>query len=196
MMAGLRERARRKASPEMTVLVDAMAAGLWLRMGELDRAAELVERAEAGMDVALPVGAEHGTALVNAVRASLCIQRGDPAGAEVALARAYAAAIESRDMPIVSMVAVTAADLAALLGRPRDVALLLGAAARLRGTHDRTDPQVRELSRRGRAALGDDDFAEAYEMGWELDGKAASAQVDPARLRAELPAADGQARRL
>ncbi|WP_437817520.1 hypothetical protein [Sorangium sp. So ce1078] len=39
---------------------------------------------------------------------------------------------------------------------------------------------------RGRAAPGEDVFAAAYQDGWQLDGKTASLQVDPARLRREL----------
>jgi hypothetical protein len=96
-------------------------------------------------------------------------------------------------MPIVSLVAVAAAGLAELYGRHPDASHLLGAAARLRGAHDRSDPQIRELTERIRAALGEDVFTEAYQSGWQLDGRTASAQVDPARLRrAALPAADGQ----
>ena len=190
-IAAARERALRSVSPEMAILIDAMEAGLWVRIGDLDRAEELIERAEVGMAGAFPLGADHGEALVNAVRSALCVQRGDAAGAEAALARAYAAAVESRDMPILAMVAVTAAGLTELYGWHRDTAYLLGAAARLRGTHDPTEVQVRELSRRGRAALGGTAFAEAYEMGWQLDGKTALAQTDPARLRRmALPAAD------
>ena len=80
-----------------------------------------------------------------------------------------------------AMVAVTAAELAALRGRHRDVALLLGAAARLRGTHDLSDRQIQAMAARGRTALGEDVFAAAYQDGWQLDGKTASLQVDPAR---------------
>jgi ATP/maltotriose-dependent transcriptional regulator MalT len=192
MIAGTRDRALRSASPEMTILVDALEAGLWLLVGDLDRAQELIEAAEAGvaMNGQFPFAGDHGQALIGSVRASLCVRRGDGAGAEEALAGAYAAALESRDMPIVALVTVTVASLADLYGRPVDVALMLGAAARLRGTHDRSDLQVRELSARSRAAVGDQRFAEAYEMGWQLDGPAALAQADPARLRREaLPAA-------
>ncbi|MEU6716103.1 hypothetical protein ABZ897_31945 [Nonomuraea sp. NPDC046802] len=45
---------------------------------------------------------------------------------------------------------------------------------------------VRELTRRGRAALGEEAFAAAYGKGWELDGKTAVTVVDPARLRRAL----------
>jgi hypothetical protein len=84
-----------------------------------------------------------------------------------------------------AMVAVTEAELAGLLGRHRDVALLLGAAARLRGTHDLSDRQIQAMVARGRTALGEDVFAAAYQDGWRLDGKTASLRVDPARLRRE-----------
>lgn len=77
---------------------------------------------------------------------------------------------------------VHTAALAEALGRPRESAVLLGAAARLRGAHDRTDPQVLELTDRGRAALGDVEFAAAYADGWELDATSAVAAADPARL--------------
>ncbi|WP_205825456.1 hypothetical protein [Microbispora catharanthi] len=85
--------------------------------------------------------------------------------------------------------AVNAAVLAEAHGRHHESAVLLGAASRLRGAHDRTDRQVRELTRRGRAALGEEVFAAAYGKGWELDGKTAVTEVDPARLCRELRAA-------
>jgi hypothetical protein len=185
MIGGTRDRALRSGSPEMIILVDALEAGLWLRIGDLDRARELVEMAEAGMAGGLPFAGDHGAALIGGVRAMLCIKLKDADGAAAALGQAYPAALESKDMPILSMVAVTAAGLAELRGRPDEVALLLGAASRLRGTHDRTDPQVRELAQRGREALGEDGFAEAYEIGWMLEMTTASAWVDPARLRQE-----------
>ncbi|MFF3273673.1 hypothetical protein ACFYWU_22525 [Streptomyces chrestomyceticus] len=45
---------------------------------------------------------------------------------------------------------------------------------------------MRALTRRGRAALGEDAFAAAYGTGWELGGKTAVAEVDPDRLRREV----------
>ena len=60
-------------------------------------------------------------------------------------------------------------------------AVLLGAASRVRGAHDRTDRQVRDLTRRGRTALGEEAFAAAYGKGWELDRKTAVSETGPAR---------------
>ena len=99
--------------------------------------------------------------LVGGVRASLCLETGDPDGAERALSTAYAAALKTGDRPMLALVAVHVAALAEAHGRYHEVAVLLGAACRLRGAHDRTDRQVQDLTRRGRAALGEETFATA-----------------------------------
>ncbi|MEV4021003.1 AfsR/SARP family transcriptional regulator, partial [Nonomuraea angiospora] len=186
MIDSTRERARRAASDEMLILVDAREAGFWVRHGDLDRARQLLDDAERGLRGDTTFPSDHVRTLVGNVRAALCLELGDLAGAEKMLAKAYAAALEARDLPILSLVAVNAAALAEAHGRHDESAVLLGAASRLRGTHDRTDQQVRELTRRGRAALGEDAFAAAYRKGWELDGRTAVTEVDPARPRAEL----------
>ena len=66
---------------------------------------------------------------------------------------------------------VAAARLAAARDRCEDAAELLGAAARVRGIEDPTDPTVAELRRRSRRRLGDDAFAAAYERGWSLTSR-------------------------
>jgi predicted ATPase/DNA-binding SARP family transcriptional activator len=181
MVDAVRERVARSASPGLVVIVTAREADTWLRLGDLERAQARIEVAEAQMAGESSTGGDHGQAIVSSVRASLCVRRGDAEGAEAALARAYAAALESRDLPIMALVAVAGAELAGLRGRHRDVALLLGAAARLRGTHDRSDPRIQAMVTSGRTALGEDVFAAAYQDGWQLDGKTASLQVAPAR---------------
>ncbi|WP_404189484.1 AfsR/SARP family transcriptional regulator [Streptomyces tauricus] len=184
-----RERALRANSPETRFLVDAWEAVLRVRLGDLDRARDLLDGAERGLYADPPPSAgarafpgDHARALVGSARAALCLQTGDTAGARQALVRAYAAALETGDLPNLSLVAVTVAALAEARGCPREAAVLLGAAARLRGAHDRTDRQVRDLTRRGRAALGAAAFAAAYEQGWDLDARTATTVVDPARL--------------
>ena len=186
MIGSARERALRAASPELSALVDAWEAAFRVRLGDLDRARELLDDAERALHGDTTFPGQHARALAGSVRASLCLELGDLAGAEKMLAKAYAAALKTRDLPIMSLGAVTAAALAEAHGRHQESAVLLGAASRLRGAHDRTDQQVRELSRRGRAALGEEAFAAAYGKGWELDGKAAVTAVDPARPRREL----------
>ncbi|WP_069884255.1 AfsR/SARP family transcriptional regulator [Streptomyces luteocolor] len=198
LIAVSRERALGSTSPEMAVLLDAREAHLRVRVGDTDGARALVESAERGVSEQLRSSAgEHGRALVATARGALCIELGDAPGAEEALGRAYAAAVASGDLPFLATVAVTVAGLAALHGRHRDSAAVLGAAARLRGAHDRTDPHVRTLTARGLAALGEERFTEAYESGWRLDATEALHRTDPARLfRVALPGPDGpQARR-
>ncbi|MFG6202682.1 ATP-binding protein, partial [Nonomuraea sp. JJY05] len=180
-----RERALRAASPEMLLLVDAWEAAFWARLGDLDRARALLDDAERRPHGDATFPGDHARTLAGGVRAVLCLETGDLAGAQKALEKAYAAALQTRDLPILSQVAVNAAVLAEAHGRHHRSAVLLGAASRLRGAHDRTDRQVRELTRRGRAELGEEAFAAAYGEGWELDGRTAVTEVDPARLRRE-----------
>lgn len=184
-----RERAPRVVSEEMLVLLDALEAGFRVRLGDLDRARELLDDAERALRGEATFPGDDVRTLLGNVRASLCLELGDPAGAARALTTAYAAALATRDVPILAVVAVTTAALAEACGRPHESAVLLGAAARLRGAHDPTDPQVRELSARGRAALGEEAFAAAYGTGRRLDRRAATAEVDPARyVAARYPA--------
>ncbi|MER5428860.1 BTAD domain-containing putative transcriptional regulator [Streptomyces sp. NPDC002588] len=185
MIDSARERARRANAPEMLFLVDGWEAVFRVRLGDLDRARELLDGAERGLHGDTSFPGDHARTLVGSARASLCLETGDPAGAEKALAKAYAAALETRDLPMLSLVAVNTAALAGAYGRHHEAAFLLGAASRLRGADDRTERQVRDLTRRGRAALGEEAFAAAYGKGWKLDGKTAMAEADPARLSRE-----------
>ncbi len=188
-----RERALRADSPELLFLVDAWEAVFRVRLGDPDRARDLLDGAERGLHGAPRFPGDHARTLAAGARAVLCLETGDPAGAEQALATAYAAALRTRDLPILAMVAVNTAALAEAHGRHHEAAVLLGAASRLRGAHDRTDRQVRDLTRRGRAALGDDAFDVAYGSGWALDGRTAVTEVDPARLSREPGSRGSQA---
>jgi ATP/maltotriose-dependent transcriptional regulator MalT len=182
MIGAARERALHASSVDMLVLVDAQEADLRIRLGDLERAGELLDDADRGLlgDTAFP--ADHAQTLVASTRAGLRLALGDLPGADEALRKAYAAALATRELPVLSLGTVNLAALAGALGNEHDAAVLLGVAARLRGADDHTDPRVRELTRRGRAALGGEGFAAAYATGRELDGEAAVTAADPARL--------------
>ncbi|SCG72209.1 BTAD domain-containing putative transcriptional regulator [Micromonospora humi] len=195
MIDSARERARRAAGAEMVVLVAVREAGLWLRLGDPSRAGELLDNAERGQPTDIAFPHHHVRAVAGATRAALRLELGDPAGARQALEQAYAAALSSRDLPVLSLVAVETAALAAANGRHHEAAVLLGAASRLRGTHDRTDGRVRELARRSRGALGEAPFDEAYGRGWQLDRRTAATEVDPARTGPHPVGATGTGRR-
>jgi hypothetical protein len=185
LISSTRQRALRSTSPEMAILLDARESQLRLQAGDLDRAGQLIDQAEAGLSLQNPLGGEHGQALISIVRAELCLRRGDTAAAARALHQAYSAAVHSRDLPVVATVAVTVADLAELDHRHHDVARILGAAARLRGAHDPTDPHIRVLRARATSALGDTAFTEEYNSGWELDIATALSRVDPMLISRE-----------
>ncbi|MGW3959270.1 BTAD domain-containing putative transcriptional regulator [Amycolatopsis sp. NPDC005003] len=177
-----RDRLRRTSAAEMPVLIDGWEAGLLVRLGDLAGAGALLDDAERRLLADTGFPSDHARALIAGARSARCLALGDQAGAGKAALEAYAAALASRDLPILSLVTVHTAALAEALGRPRESAVLLGAAARLRGAHDHTDPQVRELTGRNRAALGEEEFAAAYAQGWELAAQAAVTAADPARV--------------
>ncbi|MGP4005346.1 BTAD domain-containing putative transcriptional regulator [Streptomyces sp. 4N124] len=180
ILTATRHRALRSASPDLARLLDAREALLHLQAGDLDRAGRLIDAAESGLPDQAPHGGEHGQALMATVRAELCLKRADGSAAARALRRAYTAAVHSHDLPVVAMVAVTVAGLAELRGQHRDAAVVLGAAARLRGAHDPTDPHIRAVRTRTRSVLGDAAFTTAYTAGWQLDAPTALKRVDPA----------------
>ncbi|MEU7875553.1 BTAD domain-containing putative transcriptional regulator [Dactylosporangium sp. NPDC049140] len=170
LIEATRAQVLRAASEPMLVLVDVREAGFRVQLGDPDRARELLEDAERRRPGDTPFSGDHVRTLIGSVRAALLLELGDRAGAARTLAEAYAAGLASGDRPILAVVAVGAAALAG----PRESAYLLGAASRLRGAHDRTDPAVRALTRRGREAPG---FAAAYDAGWGLTADAAVAEV-------------------
>ncbi|WP_045746499.1 BTAD domain-containing putative transcriptional regulator [Actinoplanes rectilineatus] len=176
------------SSPEMRTLIAAREAVLLIRLGELDRARQLLTEADRdclepggdagpGREGAAMAPGDRARTAVGSARVLLRLALGDPLGAENALRDAYAAALATRELPVLAPVAVDGAALAVHHGRHHRAAVLLGAAARLRGTHDRTDPQVRDLSRSCRTALGDGAFVTAYTEGWNFDTATAVSTV-------------------
>jgi tetratricopeptide (TPR) repeat protein len=124
----------------------------------------------------------HGRALMLAMVAKQDLVDGAVDSAREHLAASRLAALGTRDMPIVASVGVGVADLAARLGRPRDAAEVLGAAAGIRGADDATNLDVRRVTAGLRETLGDAEFRRAYERGRALDREAALARLDPASL--------------
>jgi predicted ATPase/DNA-binding SARP family transcriptional activator len=189
-IAATRQRASRAAGPHLRCLAEISEAALLLLTGEVGRAATLLDDADHTLRGGDSAPSGHLRALAARVRCALCLARDDLAGADEALREAYTAAVETRDRPILAMVAVQQAALAAAGGHHSEAAVLLGAASRLRGAHDRTDPHVRRLTVDGQAALGVAAFAGAYGNGWGLTVEAAADQVGPVGVRDQF-LADG-----
>jgi hypothetical protein len=74
-------------------------------------------------------------------------------------------AMASNDSPVIAMVLVGVADLALRGGDPGEAARLLGAADAVRGSIDRSVPDVDRIETAARAALGDTGFSDAYAKG-------------------------------
>jgi predicted ATPase/DNA-binding SARP family transcriptional activator len=74
-------------------------------------------------------------------------------------------AMESQDAPVIAQMLVGVADLALHEGDPDRAAYLLGAADAVRGSRDRSVPDVERITIEARAALGDAGFEAAYHRG-------------------------------
>jgi hypothetical protein len=126
----------------------------------------------------------------------VALKCGDIDQAMTDLVENYPLALTTTDMPIIAAVGVSVGWLANALGRPADAATILGAAARLRGSEDPTEPLIVELTRELRAALGPE-YDDAFRRGKALDRASAIATIDPAPLarwssRDRLPSEQGK----
>lgn len=195
-----RNAARLTGAAERTLFLDVELATLCWLEGDLDgalRAADEIRDRLAARPLPVPQRG-HMVAVVASGVAVLAAAAGRVEQAAADLRLAYRMAVDTRDQPIVAGVAVAVGWLAAALDQPREAAVLLGAAAALRGADDPTDRSVGLLTERVRAALDDAGFAAAHAAGRALDRAAAFRRVDPARLhtRQQVGSAEtGQARR-
>jgi ATP/maltotriose-dependent transcriptional regulator MalT len=180
--------ANRSQGIERGMFVDGVLMMIVLYEGDLATATAMAE--DARRRVALtPTSFIHGhmSASVGGLTAQVAIQSGDLDTALADLLSAYPVAVSTHDMPIVAGVGVSVACLAAALDRPADAAVILGAAARLRGSDDRADPPVADLTAELHRRLGVE-FDEAYASGKSLGRAEAIARLDPALL-GEVPPA-------
>jgi hypothetical protein len=174
--------AERELNREEAVVIDALRARLLWELGDQAAARALRDRLVTAVAAGFGGRAErsHARAMALTSIGLIALGDGDLAAAAEALDGAFAAAVESRDMPIVAMTGVAGAQLAAHRGRPADAAEMLGAAAVLRGAPDEANLEIAGLSAELRAALGEDGFRAAYARGHEAERDAALARLEPA----------------
>jgi predicted ATPase/DNA-binding SARP family transcriptional activator len=173
-MAGDHDEARRmlkqaRVSAEEVGLPEAIAsieyghATLARADGDLDEARERMTVAWSTLgDAAV---APQFRAMIASTRGLVEAEAGDLAAARRLHARAIRTAVGSNDAPVVALTLVGAADLALREGDPARAARLFGASIGVRGSVDRSVPDVARIEREARAALGDPDFAAAYREG-------------------------------
>jgi hypothetical protein len=201
-VAGARDRldelaARRDLGAEEALIVRAMRLRVAVATGErahgralrADVAARLEQTAMGGHDRG------HARAIANAALACSWLDDGDFEAADRALSAAHAAAVASTDMPIVATVGVVCASLAQRLGDAAGAAELLGAAARLRGAEDSTNPEIATLVAKLRANLGDAGFEAAHALGRGADRAAAIARLRPPSRPLDPPGVRPQRKR-
>ena len=170
---------------ERGMFVDGVLLAVELMAGDLATASELAAELRERLASQPPgILLSHAAAVVGATTAAVALRCGDLELASADLIGSYPLAVTTGDMPIVSAVGVSVASLAAALGRPTDAAEILGASARLRGSVDRSDPLVAELTGRLRDELGEH-FDAAFESGRALDRPSAIDRIDPAPLVAK-----------
>jgi predicted ATPase/DNA-binding SARP family transcriptional activator len=172
--------------PEMEriLMADAALIGVALAEGDLpwaQQAADHLRQRVAGTDPHNPIY-QHLLAMTGAICACVAIRVDDLQTAADDLVAAYPAGVAGADRPILALVAVAIAMFAEALGRPRDGAEILGAAARLRGSADEHDVQIARLRADLITEIGPTEFADCYRIGWELPQDAAAKRVDPAPL--------------
>nr|WP_296069523.1 BTAD domain-containing putative transcriptional regulator [uncultured Actinoplanes sp.] len=128
--------------------------------GDVEEARRGIARSAAKMDN--PAFVPQFRAMTRSTQALIEAAAGDLARARELHAEALGIAIESRDSPVIALCVVGLADLALREGCAARAAYLLGAADAVRGSQDRSVPDVERITSEARAALGDAGFEEAY----------------------------------
>jgi predicted ATPase/DNA-binding SARP family transcriptional activator len=121
----------------------------------------------------------HLAALGWALAAKLSIIDGDLHTARRQVVDAHRYAIGTKDMPVVANVGVAYSMLLAATGGAAAAARVLGAAARLRGSSDPTQPAIAALTSQLQADLGLDAFELAFNAGRDLELAAARELLEP-----------------
>jgi predicted ATPase/DNA-binding SARP family transcriptional activator len=109
------------------------------------------------------------TAMILSGLAAFDIAIGDLDAARGRLGEALQIAHNVKDMPVVSLVCTTFADLMLVMGDPARAAELLGAGINLRGMEDLGDIEVHRISTAAEAVLGAEEFARCKARGRALD---------------------------
>jgi predicted ATPase/DNA-binding SARP family transcriptional activator len=174
------------------LLADCITAQVELAAGDAAQALNTCRRLRRQLDA--QTGAEwmlgHITAVVRSATAAVALQVGDLELARSDLEAGYQSAADTEDLPILASMGVSVAALAAELGQYRQATRILGAAARLRGGNDFTDPLIARTLQLVRAHWPEDEAA-AYQQAKALPVADCIALLDPVALRLPVGAWSG-----
>ena len=164
------------------ILANAGRGWIAVREGDMDKVAAIRDTMTAQAESSRALGGAHGQALLGTMVALLDVELGDLDAASKSVTAGYTAALATKDMPILAGNGAATARLALAYDRCEVAAELLGAAARVRGIEDATDPTIAELFAVLPTRLGEEAFAAAYDRGWSLSQADAVKRLDPASL--------------
>jgi predicted ATPase/DNA-binding SARP family transcriptional activator len=188
-LEGARAYARRSRDATDVGGIESAFAGAFLarigwQLGDEEEARELTASALRTLERVAPSRPERGhiVAGVHASAALIAVADDDLDAAREHVGLAYPAASGTQDGPIVALVGVAVAAFASATGEASAAAEMLGAAARLRGAADATDPEIVRLTAHLCETLGDEAYETAYRSGRGRGRDAALALLDPARL--------------
>jgi predicted ATPase len=163
MLKQARQTAEDVGLSEVMASVEYMSATVARADSNLDEARERMARSAEMIDRSS--FAPQFRAMIRSTRGLIEAAAGELAAAREFHAAAIEMAIESADFPIVAMCLIGVADLALRSGEPAEAARLLGAADAVRGSIDRSVPDVDRIAAEARTALGDAGFDAAYRSG-------------------------------
>ncbi len=180
--------AEENGSPWESVFTMAMLGAIEQQSGNLEQARTLQREAMRRVST-MPEGHPaqgHVRAVLLGIGARISFEDGDIDAARQLGREAFDAATRTRDMPIVAAVGVTLAEVVAAAGDADGAAVMLGAAARLRGADDPTACDIAVLAARVRDTLGAARYEERYARGKALDREAAIERLMPPDAPTEL----------
>ena len=158
-----RESAEEIGSPDVLASVEYVNATFARTAGDLASARHRMAQVAATIDHRTSV--MQFRALVRHVQGMIEAAAGDVDLAGEHHLAALRLAVESRDSPVIALTLVGVADLALRRGDPRRAASLLGSSDSVRGSLDRSVPDIERITFEARAALGDAGFEAAYHRG-------------------------------
>jgi tetratricopeptide (TPR) repeat protein len=173
--------AEEHGAPMEAVFTLAMVGAVERHAGNVEHARELQREAMRRVATLPPQHPAQGhlRAILLAVSSRIAFDDDELETAREFARESFAAAVGTHDMPIVAAVGITLAELTAAAGDPAEAAVMLGAAARVRGADDPTACEIVRLTEELTRALGAARFAELFATGKALDRDAAIERLSP-----------------
>ncbi|MFF0265797.1 BTAD domain-containing putative transcriptional regulator [Kribbella sp. NPDC004536] len=147
------------------------------RLGRVDEARELAERAYATLDLEAERMAPHGQAVMLGHLSRVYAAIGDVAKAQDFARQAIGLALGTEDMPIAAAVVEIGLHADLLTSRPEEIARLLGLTSTLRGLRTIPDADVQRLVDELRDALGNEAYEATYAVGAAVPRDEALAEI-------------------